>query len=394
MRVLCTTWDMSGHLNPMVPLGWALRAAGHEVLVACAPHFAPVVTAAGLPALPVGPEFDSFAELARQVRERGWQPSAPVDRDGDPTAPQRIRRRGLLGHRVGAQAAAAQAAELVDFARQWRPDLVVFEPTGFAGPLVASLLDIPAVRHLWSVDLTAPVAEFAEDLVGELWRQYTVDSPRLNGDRTLDPCPAQVQVADELPREPIRFVPYNGPSVLPDWLLEPPERPRVCVTWGTSLDRFGFGHLVHAPRVVAALADSEVELVLAMTESQRALFGELPANVRFLGPVPLHLLLPTCAAVVHQGGAGGTMTALVNGVPQLVVADMPDGVFHGRQLARGGVGRTLAGEQATVPVLRDQVHSLLSEPGYRQAAAAARADMLARPSPLDVVADLEKLAAR
>ena len=34
MRVLITSAPMHGHLFPLVPLAWALRAAGHEVLVA------------------------------------------------------------------------------------------------------------------------------------------------------------------------------------------------------------------------------------------------------------------------------------------------------------------------------------------------------------------------
>ena len=39
---------------PMVPLAWALRAAGHDVRVAVQPSFAATVTSAGLTAVPVG----------------------------------------------------------------------------------------------------------------------------------------------------------------------------------------------------------------------------------------------------------------------------------------------------------------------------------------------------
>ena len=38
------------------------------------------------------------------------------------------------------------------------------------------------------------------------------------GDLVLDPCPPGMQVRLAAPSEPVRFVPYNGPSVLPDWL--------------------------------------------------------------------------------------------------------------------------------------------------------------------------------
>ncbi|MET9068873.1 hypothetical protein [Streptosporangium sandarakinum] len=49
-------------------------------------------------------------------------------------------------------------------ARHWRPDLVVFEPTSYAGPLVAALLGVPAVRHIHGVDMTYQ----ARDIVPEV----------------------------------------------------------------------------------------------------------------------------------------------------------------------------------------------------------------------------------
>src|SRR2546430_2783245 len=216
MRVLFTTWDMSGHLNPMVPLGWALRAAGHEVVVASSPGLSPAITASGLPALAVGPDVDSFEVLVAQVKASGWQPKLTVDRAVEaPDTVARIRRRSLLGLRVAAQAADAQADDLVRFSRDWRPDLVVFEPSGFAGPLVARLLGVPAVRHLWCMDLTAPVAAFEGDIVGDLAHRFGLTEVGITGDVTLDPCPQPVQAPDDLSRQPIRFVPYNGPSLTP-----------------------------------------------------------------------------------------------------------------------------------------------------------------------------------
>src|ERR1700729_3554158 len=153
LRVLFPTWAFSGHLNPMVPLGWALRAGGHETLVASHPSFAPVIARAGLPALPVGPEFDLDAEVRAETIAGRW--------DDDLTAEEiRDRHRDLVGLQAPRRSAEVMADDLVAFARYWRPDLVVFEPTSFVGPLVARLLGIPAVRHLWTADFTAPVNGF------------------------------------------------------------------------------------------------------------------------------------------------------------------------------------------------------------------------------------------
>jgi len=393
VRVLFCTWDNPGHLTPLVPLGWALRAAGHEVLVASAPGFAARIASSGLPALPVGPRFDSFAVLAEQVKARGWRPTPPVDRRV-PAADtvECIRRRGLTGLRIAAQAADVQADDLVAFCRRWRPDLVVYEPSGYAGPLVGCLFGVPAVRLLWSVDISAPVGDFEEDVVGGLARRFGLPRLGINGTVTLDPCPARMQLPADLRRHPLRYVPYNGPSVLPGWLREPPAAPRVCVTWGTSLQRWGLGHLVLAPRVVEALADLDVELVVAVPDDQRDLFGPLPSNVRHLGQVPLHPLLPTCAAIVHNGGAGTTMTALRAAVPQLAIGTTPDCVFHARQVEHAGTGRALLGEDATPEAIRAGVRPLLDDPGYRRVAGELRDEMVAMPTPAEVVGYLEKLA--
>lgn len=392
MRVLFTTWDWSGHLFPMVPLGWALRAAGHEVLVATDPAFAPTVVRAGLPALPVGKGFDSAAVIAEQIKERGWQPKAPQRRTDDVAQnTERTRRRSLLGVRVAVDAAAAQIDDLVEFCRGWRPDLVVYEPFGFTGPLIARLFDIPGVRHLWSMDVTSELAGMGEEIIGGLAARFGLADVDLNGTLTLDPCPASVQVPDGMRRHPIQFVPYNGPAVMPSWLTQPPTRPRICISWGNSLDQFGFGKLVLAPLVAEALADVDAEVVLAISESQRGIFGTLPDNVRHLGPVPLNLLLPSCSALVQQGGAGTTMTGLLHGVPQLVIAHMPHSVMHGHRIEDSGTGRYLPGAEATAELIRDNVLALLSDPGYALAAREARADILARPSVNDVVRDLAEL---
>lgn len=392
MRVLAATWDMPGHFNPLVPLCWALRAAGHEVVVVSNPGLAPVIAQSGLPALAAGdPGFDSYAVLRERLAARKWRPTRPVDKT-EPDSAEQTRRRRLQGLRIAADAADAQADAVVGFTESWRPDLVLFEPAAFVGPLVARLRGVPAVRLLWSVDFTSSLAEFEGDVVGDLAGRFGLSELGVNGDLTLDPCPPAMQYPYDVPRQRFRFVPYNGPSVLPEWAEEEPARPRVCVTWGTSQKRLGFDHMMLAPRVVTALADLDVEVVVAVLDSQREAFGDPPPNVRWIGQVPLHPLLRHCSALVQQGGAGGTMTALVNGVPQLIVPHLPDEVFHGWQLERGGSGRCLPGPEATVEAIRENVSALLTDPAYLARAREFRDDLLAQPSPAGLVGPLEDLA--
>jgi UDP:flavonoid glycosyltransferase YjiC (YdhE family) len=383
MRVLFTSWAGGGHFAPLVPLGWALRAAGHEVLVACHPGETRPITEAGLGALPVGPDVNMFGLLRAKRDGQAWMPRADRDRSGD------VNDRGYTGMVQTSEAVAdVLADDLMAFCCNWSPDLVVYEPASLVGPLLARALGIPAVRQLWTCDFTAPINGFPETISGPLARRFGLESYDTAGDLTLDPCPPRLQVHDDLPRQPIRYLPYNGPSVEARWLRE-----RVCVTWGTSLHNLGKDRMRHVPRVVRALAGLDAEIVVAVLDEHREALTDLPDNVRAVGPVPLHLLLPSCDAAVHQGGGGTLMSMVAAGVPQIVVPSIADQEFNAGHVAASGAGIHVPGrEEVAARDVFAATAEVLGNPSYREAAAQLRADHNARPTPAEVVPILERLA--
>src|SRR5947199_2203347 len=64
MRILFTTAPLQGHFFPLVPLAWAARLRGHDVLVAVADDFVPTAETSGLPVVGVGPggRLDGLAD--------------------------------------------------------------------------------------------------------------------------------------------------------------------------------------------------------------------------------------------------------------------------------------------------------------------------------------------
>ncbi|BCB83628.1 hypothetical protein Psuf_009410 [Phytohabitans suffuscus] len=145
MRVLFAVSPGIGHLFPTIPLAWALRAAGHEVLVATAAESVEAAVRAGLPAVDTAPP-DAIAaifgaatgppdERARRMSERG----------------RRIAEAGHEVHelllRTFGEVSAVTAARTAEVARRWRPDLVVHSRLQGAGLAVASALGVPAVEH-------------------------------------------------------------------------------------------------------------------------------------------------------------------------------------------------------------------------------------------------------
>jgi UDP:flavonoid glycosyltransferase YjiC (YdhE family) len=97
-----------------------------------------------------------------------------------------------------------------------------------------------------------------------------------------------------------------------------------------------------------------------------------------VGPVPLHMLLPTCALVVNQGGAGTVMTAAASGVPQLIAPRLPDQVLNAEQISGRGAGLRLAGTDPDEVL--DAVRRILESPALRCAAAEVGQESAAQPA--------------
>ncbi|WP_430781427.1 nucleotide disphospho-sugar-binding domain-containing protein [Actinoplanes sp. G11-F43] len=390
MRVLMVTWGWRTHFLPLAPLGWALRAAGHEVRVACQPGQAAAVVEAGLPAVPVGPPLD-FADVFRgqvgRVATRESFDNGP-DTALDGLAPQVTDDGGTL------RFADVMVDDLIAYGHHYRPDLVLYEPFNIAGALAAAVLGVPDVRLLWGPDSTTELHLDEEKLIGPRARRVGADGVRVTGTLTLDPCPPALQVPVTGPTRPIRFVPYNGAAVLPDWLRRPADRPRICLTWGTMMAELGLTDRISVAATAEAIAGLDAEIVLALAPRHRDTLGPLPANVRMpTGHLALHLLLPGCAALVHQGGAGSLMTAMACGVPQLVVPAVTDQHFNGERLARAGAGTVLADGDEHPEAIRAALSHLLTDPATAATAAALAAENTARPAPSAVVPVLEDLAA-
>jgi UDP:flavonoid glycosyltransferase YjiC (YdhE family) len=378
MRVLFATFPVPSHYFPMVPLGWALRAAGHEVRVACAPSLTNAVTSSGLPAVAL-PEVD----LARS-----WRGFAPAPDAGPPSPADRAERAIAMFTMVAEET----AGPMIEFARAWRPEVIVYEPRAYAAVLAAEQLQLPLVRHLSGVDYTYYRTEAEQPALAALWQRSGLPDADPLGVLTVDPCPPSLQIPAPVRRLAIRYVPYNGPALVPDWLRKPASRPRVCIAAGTALP--GRRDMVAAARqAVSALAGLDAEVIVA-AGGKPELLEPIPPGFIVVESIPLHLLLPTCDAIVHHGGAGTTLTAAACGVPQLLLPDGGDRFLHAAQLAGYGAGLSISQADLTDAALNEQAMALLTEPAYAQAAGRLRQEIAAQAAPTDLVAELASLIDR
>jgi UDP:flavonoid glycosyltransferase YjiC (YdhE family) len=361
----------------MVPLAWAARAGGHEVAVAVPPELRGLAAASGLPYAVVGRDVDAVAAFREIV-------SAPPGAGGG--GPRVLKLIGAL--------AEAMAEDLADLLGGWRADLVVHDPTAFAGPIAAAAAGVPAVRHLYGTDLLgAPAARnFLPAVLEPVADRLGLGEVDPFGVATVDPCPGSLQLPTASRRLPMRYVPSSPHGRTAPPLPPRGSRRRVAVTWGTTLDRLDPSlHL--AGEVARAIAGPETGVVLAVTAEQVPLLGELPPWTHVVSDGALHQVLPECDAVVAHGGAASILTAVAAGLPQLLLPRLPDHVRHSARLAEVGAGLVVPAAEAhgQPELVRERLTGLLDDPGYAARAGQLSAESRMQPSPAEVVTELELL---
>lgn len=425
MRVLFTIFPATAHLYPVVPLAWALQSAGHEVVVASPegvvdPNVVGNIAAAGLTGLSLGGKEELTASLRPFISDMNPQNRPTLALDPEDDSAWRRARATLTGmFNLYYPPAATEGGRrpvvdnLVDFARAWRPDLVLWDPLAPYAPVAARACGAAHARLLWGMDNIALMrSKTLEELRNgtsdvevdplEAWlrpmlERYDLDftEETILGQWSMDLTQSRMRHQLDLTYIPVRRVPFNGATQLPAWLHSRPERPRAVLTLGVSR-RLLFGKYSGFPmrEFFDSVSGLDMELVATLNSQQLAAVGTIPDNVRTVEYVPLNQLLPTSSAIIHHGGGGTFSAAVAFKVPQLVVAvPMWDEMVTARYVVKRGAGLSVETSTFDVDSLHKQLLRLLEEPSFQLGARDLYEDMLAAPAPKDIIPLLERLTA-
>ncbi|MEZ0110967.1 glycosyltransferase (activator-dependent family) [Catenulispora sp. EB89] len=428
LRVLLVTGAWKSHLYQMVPLAWALQSAGHEVRVAADRGFAGSIAETGLIAVPVGSD-ESLAE--RFQRARGAD--APKMSAQVPAFMAGTHFQDALFHLGGGPREELNPEELafllatllpamwmvndemvedlVDYCRFWQPDLVLRDVVAHAGGVAADVVGAAhgrvmgwndtfhrVRRDLLSAQRRRPaepdhVRGWYEGWAEQYGRPFTEET--ITGQFAVNVLPERWRLEPHDRTLSMRYVPFNGPSVVPSWLTEPPRAPRVLMTFGIS--RVEWVDAVemtrdHVQEMLDAAADLDVELIVTLPKEDRDRLRGVPKNTRVVEFVPMNVLLPTCTAVIHHGGAGCFNSAMVYGIPQIIVEGSVDAIAKRRMLHETGAGVSLTLDAFSGPVMRDHITSLIKDDAFREGAERLRQEALGHPTPDELVPELERIA--
>jgi UDP:flavonoid glycosyltransferase YjiC (YdhE family) len=213
-------------------------------------------------------------------------------------------------------------------------------------------------------------------------------------DGVSEPPPAMsIEVVPPILREPdalslsVRGVSSHGSALLPLAMSAPAPGKRIVISFGTVLGPAARD--AHIAALSPVLAASDAEFLLPSTDDADP--GDVPANVRLLPWAPLIELLRHSDGIIHHGGAGTFMSAVVAGVPQLIVPHAADQYLNARVAERHGFGRHV---ESIEDVDSAAIAHLLTDDGLRAAAARIQAENDRQPPPSALVAPLEEWSRR
>lgn len=384
MRVVVTVQPADGHLNPLLGLTAALRAAGHEVRIATSPAFVDRVEGRGERAHGVG---------------RAWLESGPLEEP--PTPEDEAAGVGAQFHRMFLRAQAlAAATDLLDLIDDLRPDLVIREDAEFAGALVAERRGIPwatfalsfpfSKAELWHLPLVDGLDDF--DLLRANFDLPPADGSWFDGQLHICTLPAEYRSTStvEVPQIHVRpnVLDVVDDAVVPSWVGDLDGA--VYVSFGTVFPGW-FPDVVSVAARGAADVGAPTVVTTGPSVTRSALTLPTAPHVRLEDYVPQGPVLDRCRAVVCHGGTGTTLGALARGVPVVAVPLGADQFDHGEAITANEAGIVLDARTMTPDVVASAVRTVLDEPSYAAGAQRLRAAFAALPGPEAAVAPLEAL---
>lgn len=347
-----------GHLDwgGFLKTAQALQQQGHSVTWISQPQIGGVLVQNGI----------SF----QPVEHTGWLWPPPPPPDLTKISPQEaifVRYRRALDTWLSEDLIPAAVWALLDVAERYGPpDVLVTDPFLSASAIAAEKLGVkmavcgwPASDHLDEDKLFAVQKELAHDSQGRIARlceQFGVAGQNFASGPTPSIQSPHLHVSyfndywyqsepDFLPQT--RFVggmPGVSDDPLPEWLASLAGEKLVLITLG-SVFTGDLGFFAWAAQAAHRLGWIPI-VVIGRTpitpEAKAELKAALPPTTCLLNWVDYAQVMPRLQVIVHHGGMGTTHSAVIHGVPQVVVPHAADQRGQAKRVSQAKVGLHLS----------------------------------------------------
>lgn len=412
MRVALITFGSRGDTQPLVALGVALQAAGHQARLIAPARFADFAAEHGLEFAALPGDIDKMSKelvevggtnLYRNIKVI-WEAAVPLGVEvfncmeeacADVDAIVYTFLLAIPGHwlaqNLGIPEFFAHLIPMFTPTRHQRPPL--FPPS----PIMTEAYNV-VTQQLFSTIFTQ-----ANLLTYRLVRR---NHPYLPPPREMHFPVRRVPslyafsryVLDTSDYPPDTFITGYWSLDAPDW--SPPEDLRAFLDAGSPPVYVGFGSMVtdqmesFLHTCVGALRDAgQRGLILTGWGADAGLsFGD---DMHVIGAAPHRWLFPRMGALVHHGGAGTTGASFLSGVPQVVVPYFGDQFLWGDRAARLGVAPDpIKRIDATQDALAMAIHTAATYEPMRRRAAELGERIRAEPGAQAAVRMIERAVAR
>jgi rhamnosyltransferase subunit B len=395
LRLVIATLGSLGDLHPFVAVARALKARGHDPVMAVPEDHLAKCRAAGLTAVRA---FPSYRELLAAQGLDEAQSIRAVMQSSD-----YLIRRILLPALAESTAAIHAQAEGADG--------VIVSPFALGGVIAAEARGLPLINgvlqpmSLMSACEPPRTPDFRMMIAaprgraGRAWNRAMLEVIGLELRRRYSPVINAVRRSWGL--APMRAAPLFAHEVPPRLTLAlyarsfapaPPDAPpNTQVVGFPRFDSDSGGPEFLSPDLKAFLARGEAPLVFTLGSfavhapgdfygrslkaarllNRRSVLligpegaspGDLGDDVHVAAYAPHSLLFPGAAAIVHHGGVGTTGQALHAGRPQLITPHMGDQPDNAARVSDLGVGATLSAARYRPERVARLLHRLLMDP--------------------------------
>lgn len=293
-----------------------------------------------------------------------------------------------------------------------RPDIVLYDIGGMAGPVAAERWGVPAVQvspsmvawetyHEDMADVLAPMLASAgyrdyrtafDDWLARTGSALTFEQVTGEPRRCLVMIPRAMQPHAEMVGERYRFV---GPCIDPrreepgGWAPPPGDGPLALLAFGTSYtDRIDVYR-----NAIDGLDGTGWRLVVATGKVSGDRLGAMPEWVQLRATVPQPAVLRAADAFVTHAGMGSCTEALWYGVPMVAIPQAVDQPLNAAQLEALGLGRHLTIDPPSPVDLRDAIRFVATDPDVRTRIDAIRDELHALGGPGNAADAVENVAA-
>lgn len=389
MRILITSCPTYGHFFPLIPISWALRSNGHELLAAMPGQFAEVANACGIQAVKLNNNNPFYSGRTSEVKTNSYK----VWGSGTDGSHASRLTEAVIDHVIDAYVpiSGTTVESVMEITKQWQPDLILHTPWEYSSQIAATAFGIPRVTHGWGAGLPADLGKAEEEALKPLLKTYAEADSLTPEALHIDICPPSMQFLSYQKNEMhMRYVPFNGAALSQPWHSQRGIRPRVVVSIGSV--PIENGHAVLLEGIVKALSRMDVDAIV-LTGGVRVSEQLNASNVRLVTEnVPLANLMSACNLVIHHGGSGSTMTSTAYGLPQLAIPQMCDQFRHADRIAAAGCGLQLTNIRPSVEDIYLSIQELIMDERYSKRAQELRRENLSQVSPNQMVPYLEALA--